>query len=423
MRLLFLLATFLVCGILASFEAQADFYLHPWENEFELSKTLRLNPEFTYYTSKSNSNGAGTNVGVAGLTSYTRMGMDLNTVYGLNRSISLYGRLNWIRNEISHTTLSGSVYGFGDQTMGLTYRVLQPGPSPQTKRFTLDFQFQANVPFYSNPASLANNTPFLGDGSKDLTVGAFLTLPLSQGPGPRWLLSGGGGSTWRSSDFSAALPWSVTLHYWLPEGEGLFFNIAISGIQSLKTDPKGTTGDISSAGLGAGGSFAINGINPSLVTAQGLVGYQLHSDLAVTASLSQTVWGQATPVGFAFQFGLQARFEPQGGGLEPEKNLSKLNSAEYGKANQGFINYTSESKVIRVHDRLNLIKIDKGKKDGVEVGQIFDIFSIRKDGSVSEAVARAQCLSVDVSESSLKVTEYYREVWIEEGFIAKRPLP
>ena len=42
--------------------------------------------------------------------------------------------------------------------------------------------------------------------------------------------------------------------------------------------------------------------------------------------------------------------------------------------------------------------------------------------SIGQAVARTQVTSVRMEESALTITEYFREVWIEPGFLAKRPL-
>ena len=95
-------------------------------------------------------------------------------------------------------------------------------------------------------------------------------------------------------------------------------------------------------------------------------------------------------------------------------------STAYNKANQGIQDYSLEATVTKANDRLNLVKIDKGSIDGVEKGQVFDIFSVRSDGRAAEAVARAQVTSVKSDEAALTIIEYFKEKNINEGFIAKR---
>jgi hypothetical protein len=93
---------------------------------------------------------------------------------------------------------------------------------------------------------------------------------------------------------------------------------------------------------------------------------------------------------------------------------------DYTRSNQGFQNYSLDAKVLRSNDRLNLVKIDKGTNEGVDVGQIFDVFSVQADGTVGDAVARCEVANVKADQAALSVTEYYKEIWIDEGFVAKR---
>ena len=56
----------------------------------------------------------------------------------------------------------------------------------------------------------------------------------------------------------------------------------------------------------------------------------------------------------------------------------------------------------------------------MNVGQLFDIFSVKPNGQIGDAVARAKVTSVKNDEAALTITEYFKEVLINEGFIAKR---
>jgi hypothetical protein len=84
------------------------------------------------------------------------------------------------------------------------------------------------------------------------------------------------------------------------------------------------------------------------------------------------------------------------------------------------VSYSLESKVIRSNDRLNLVKIDKGSQDGVEVGQIFDLFVPSTDQNTGEAVARGRVSNLKFNEAALVIQEYFKEVSIDNGFVARR---
>jgi hypothetical protein len=110
-------------------------------------------------------------------------------------------------------------------------------------------------------------------------------------------------------------------------------------------------------------------------------------------------------------------------GNPQRKRPDQISNQDYGRGNQGFVTYGLEAKVLRANDRLNLIKIDKGLNDGVEMGQQFDIFPVLQNGKIGEPIARAQVTAVRAQEAALAVTEYFQEILIEEGYIARTPMP
>src|SRR5205814_792890 len=124
------------------------------------------------------------------------------------------------------------------------------------------------------------------------------------------------------------------------------------------------------------------------------------------------------PSGTTVEVAAQFSWGPRPGHAKP----ADLTPDQYGHSNQGFVNYSFEGHVSRVNDKLNMFKVDKGHVNGVEVGQTLDVFAVGKDGIIGEAIARAKVTSVKSDESVLKIVEYYKEKWIEEGFIVKRPL-
>ncbi len=398
--------------------AYADYYFHHWENQRETPGTFRLAPELLYYSSNTNYDPTGNAAPVVGLEKYQRLQTDVAVAYGFNPYLSAFARLSWARVEIQNATAPGNSFGPGDQSFGATIHLLGPKPGDLATFFdgiALDVQAQFDVPTYDNTQSAVKGTPALGDGSFDMTFGAFATLPIAHTKSATWLVVGGGGYTHRSASFSAAVPWSVTGKY-VSSGEGVNFSLSAMGFQSLRNDPYAAQGGIGRGTL-AGGSAAVNAVNPSLFVLRAQAGYALNRKIGFWAAATQPMYGQAAPKGFAISFGMQARWDPSTG-----KNAAAISPEEYGKSNQGFVNYVGEGKVSQVSERLNLIRIDKGAQDGIEVGQVFDIFSVKNNGTIGEAVARARCTQVTPIDASLVITETFKEVWIEEGFIVKRPI-
>jgi hypothetical protein len=405
--------------------AYADFFIHSWDNHHTSSKLFDVGADLIWYRTTSNFDSKGTSFTPTGLDSYQRVLLDLNATVGLTAKISLYGRLNWEMSKVDSTNTTafvGTAYGLGDQTLGLNYRVYE---KPQG--IAIDLQGQIDFPTYSNAEAPANsstpatNAPNLGDGTVDATIGAFLTIPVSQKSESEVRLLGGAGYTYRSNSFSSALPWNVNIER-MPKREGFVIQAGAFGIQSLSTDSRPNSSvlvDTSSGSLGTGGSYITNAINPSQMTLRGGAGWLTKDDLKFTVSVAQSIWGKEAPNGLTLALGFQTHFggEPRGP-IDPAFE----NPARYGKSNQGYVNYGLEAKVLRANDRFNLVKIDKGLDHGVQIGDTFDIFMTNKDGSVGSAIARGRVSSAKGGEAAIRIDEYFKEVWIEEGFTARRPI-
>ena len=160
-------------------------------------------------------------------------------------------------------------------------------------------------------------------------------------------------------------------------------------------------------------------MNPTLLQGTGKVGCRWPSGFSVSVAGSEAVWGQSAPRGF-LGYGIVDIPFGQNGREPPLKEPALVPPKKYGAANQGFVAYSLEAKVQRVSDRINQLRIDKGAQQGVAVGQVFDIFVVRPDGTVGESVARCKVTSVKNDDSNLTIVEYIREVFIEEGFLARR---
>jgi hypothetical protein len=396
--------------------ARADFYLHHWNDFHSSPKEFNLGLAAGLYSTSDNYDGGGSRFVPAGLESYKRIQTDAAVSYGFNPHLTAFGRLGWARAELGSTTspLRGSTFSFTDATVGANYRVLE-----RMHSYNVDLQLQVDLPMYSNNGLTA---PALGDATTDITGGAFGSIPALHTHNGTLTVLAGAGYTYRTDSRSSALPWTVAASF-APSAEGFFGSVGGTGQMSLNTDSRATTLTATTPAVtfapNAGGSFISGAVNPSLFIVTGEAGYRFGEDLAVNAFAAQSVWGQGAPNGFHAGFALKTKF----GGSKPVMgNGARMTPMDYGRSNQGFLNYSTEAKVMRVNDRLNLVKLDKGTQDGIAVGQVFDVFMTRKDGNTGETVARGHITAVQSNEAALTVDEYFKEIWIDEGFVAKRPV-
>lgn len=211
-----------------------------------------------------------------------------------------------------------------------------------------------------------------------------------------------------------AIPYSLALRY-DPYTDGIKALVGAYGFQSLSTDAGGFT-----SCSGAGGSCISNAVNPSGMYLRAQAGYQIDPRMNVTLTFAQSLYGQSMPNSTAILAAFQMGFDFMG--KRDKLTSTKTMSSEPKHSSAGFANYNLESHVKKVNDRQALIKIDKGSQEGIEEGQNFDVFTPGKGGQKMEAIAKASVVSVAADEATLKITEYYKEVWIEEGFIVKKPL-
>lgn len=414
-------------GSLALFssQARADFFIHSWDDHHTSAKLFDVGADLLWYRTTTNFDSKGTSFTPSGLDSYQRVLLDLNATVGFTSKLSLYGRLNWELSKVDSSNtaaFTGSGYGLGDQTVGLNYRIYE---KPQGA--SIDLQGQVDFPAYSNTiaaptATDVTNTPNLGDGSVDFTVGAFLNYVLAEKTESTVKLVAGAGYTYRTASFSAAVPWSASLAL-QPRREGFVIQAGGYGIQSLSTDSHpGNSAliDTSSGSLGTGGSYITNAINPSIAVLRGELGYRTRDDLQFTGTVAQSIWGHEAPNGMTLGFSFKTHFggERDGGPKDP----ALQSTVKYGHSNRGYVNYGLDAKVLRANDRFNLVKIDKGLDNGVQIGDTFDIFMNNPDGSIGSAIARGRVTTVKGNEAAIKVEEYFKEVWIEEGFTARRPI-
>jgi hypothetical protein len=435
-------AAFLVLLAAAfSTEARADFFFHTWDDHHEDQGLFKLDTDLLYYDTSSNFDYAKATFAPSGFQSYNRIEGDLTGTYGINPWLSAYARVTLAKATVNVAS-SANISGFGDQTVGANARVVDNHASG----FALDLQLQIDFPAYSNASATAAGEPFLGDGSTDVTFGGLFDYAFARRPARHdvFSLTGGFGYTYRTESFSSALPYAVDVKD-AHDREGWLASVGFAGMLSLGNDARqyGTTDTYAVAqSAGTGGSFVTNAIDPTLFYIRGTVGYELSNHTTFTLTAMKAIYGQQSPDGTEIIAGAQFYLgdnptqkkanqpapNPRREVLEdrdrnPEhKNAALQDPAEYGHSNQGYVDYSLDAKVIKTNDRLNVILIDKGTNDGVEMGDTFDVFADSKDPAGGAAIARGTVVRVNATQTVVKITEYFQEVYIDAGATAKRPV-
>ncbi|OFZ21550.1 MAG: hypothetical protein A2X94_05445 [Bdellovibrionales bacterium GWB1_55_8] len=402
------LRTASIAGLLLTFPvppAHADFFLQHWENKHQSPKVLDISARLGAYFTEKNFDDSGSLEKPNDLNRYSRIDSDLALSWGLSRRLSVFGRSSWAHVELDHAVIPGNAFGLTDQTVGANFRIYE---SPILSRLStaLDLQIQLDFPAYDNAVAAAAGSPALGNGSVDSTAGAFLTVPVSQNTSRSILMTGGAGYTYRSSGFSAAIPWSITAEYRPATPERVFGSLGMTGTYSLLTDESPSLRPSSMSG----GSLFTNAVNPSLATLKGAFGYQFTRGFKIFLHGSQSIAGQRSPLGFVAGFGIQAAL---GGQLTPLGS-----ETEHPYANRGFVNYSLDAPVLRSDAQLSLVRVGKGRQDGVEVGQVFDVFE--KNPANGDAVARGRVTAVRFDDSDVRILEVFKQISIDEGFVARR---
>lgn len=405
--------------------ARADFILHAWEDQHEDAGFSNFKFSTFYYRTGSNFKGPqGSNLTPAGFNDLQKAEEDFTFRYGLSQRISFYGRITASYVEADSSIRSGTHFGMGDQSFGLTIRLFESPPDPETppshRLPALDLQIQSDIPFYNVATAERDQKLYLGDGTVDLTPGLFANIPFNIDLTHQLNTQFGVGFTFRSQQFSSALPWIISGSY-LPLHEGYFAEITGFGFVSLRNDGHSASSLATSPrfiqNASSGGSLATSAINPTLIQLRGKVGYQWSPEVQLSLAAQGAIAGQSAPEGYSLFTEIQFRL---GNGKATKKSPFSQTAAEYGQANQGFIHYSLEAKVIKINERLNLVKIDKGSQDGIKVGDAFDLFENKVDGTTGNAIARGRVIQIKDSESAIELTDFFQDEWPEAEFIAKR---
>ncbi len=414
----------LLCLLIAGLTAGSAHATSPFrfDNRRENANSWRLLPEISDLSSTENYDQTGAKSAVTNLNSYKKTQLDLTLIYGLTPKLSLFGRLSMASISFETTTLTGSGSGLTEQGLGMNYRLWEAASGPGARPKAIDGQFSVDIPLYDNVGSRSSTPrqPLRGDGSLDLTAGAFGTFPLNQGLGQRLYLIAGLGLTLRGSSYSKAIPYQIQIAG-LPEKSGILYRAGFFGFKSMASDPATGTAISPQAETGiagkpdsqdAGGSLIVDALNSSYMHLRATIGYQWGAGDQIFATYLMPMSGTSTAVVKGIIVGAQFRF-PAG----KESSAASQNSA---RPPAGKLAYDLEGRVKQANDKLNLIKIDKGEANGVQKGQIFDIYRTGPNGLAADLVARGVVTGVSSTESIVNLRQYKKEVWVQAGFIARR---
>lgn len=416
----------LILGIvLASFflqHARADLILHPWENFYLGQATSRIQYQVSYFETTTNYTPNGNLFSPPGLREYQRIQNDLMTQWSLSESSLAFFRLSWAYLKQSGTTSPGQRWGLTDQSVGFNQNLFQ---SPSLR---IDFQTQLDFPAYSDSSQHPSPRPALGDGSLDLSLGFFLEAPLLRYQSSNFSLLTGLGYTARNQGFSSALPITLGLSYSTPD-QGIFAQLINYSFFSLKTDAHAKDPSHYRSNDRSGGSYLLQAMNPSLSQLQLRVGYEWSSSKKIWISATQSIWGQMSPENHQFHLNISLPLNTPTTKIvnnsTPNTRVFETSStphSEVTKISDPHPPVLRDAQVLNSHDRLNLIKINQGNIDGVQIGQLYQIYSPVLDPKLKQPIAQGKVSHTKPHESVIEVVEFFHETWIEKGFLA-RPIP
>lgn len=393
----------------------AEFFAHPLELQTAHRGQFLLIPRTQlYYTESNFDNGGGSEV-PNGLDRYWRLGADLTLRYGLLNRLILFGRLSWVYVQTDHSTLDGSSYGLPDPTFGLTVEFTDPDSF-----LRLWFQSQIEVPVYDNESAQADGNPYLGDGVLSLTGSFFGRFEFLNTPTRGMSLTLGSGFNYRDHHLPPLIPFSATFKL-EKKLEGPQFGGKIHGVAAFAQDSNESLqipAELNPVN-GSGGIDFIDARSPNVIQAAAFLGHRFNPGLAILGEVGKSIWGKNAPNAWTFQASLEASLGWDYTSREGIKEGGKEYD-HYLESNKGFLTYDTEGTVVKINDRMNLIKINKGSRDGVKRGDTFDIFARQTEDGPGDTIARAKVTAVRPEESALEIEEYFKEAYVEVGCPAKK---
>jgi len=365
----------------------------------------RLGLTGSYFSSSNNFNQEGEKVASQ---TFQVLGGGLFGHYGMSDEFTALAALSGANHRVDATTTTLTGTGLTDLEIGLRY---QPKQIP----VRLIFDASALFPLYSrlSPEKWASNRidrdiP-LGGGATELALQATFELPVSH----TFYVGAGASYVNRSAGFSSLLNYSGYLKYEDPQN--VFARFGVIG-QSPITDDQyksqaltTTVNERSTAAIG--GANAFNTINPSHLKIDAALGIFFNKHILASIGFQLPMTGKNIAQGATFFAAIGYEW-----GATPK-------NSGYEHSNRGFQEYYLAAKVIQANNQLKQILVDKGKSEGIKVGELLDVFEPNQgEGTFGETVARGRVLEVGPTRTKIKLLEFFKETKIQEGFVVRRPV-
>lgn len=367
-----------------------------------------------YYNTANNFDGSGQSVALpTGNAAHLSKGIGFFEI-GINERFSFFSEVDYIYNAVETSAFQNSGTGLGHLSAGLQFYNRK---APVYLLATL----AGKIPLYSRAGSdvwsATSNTVSvpLGDGASQLLALGGLEIPLSE----NLYIGGGVGFLGRTQGYSSAFPYRAYLRY--EKRYSVFFKVGVAGQQTSFSDKY--TDEISPADRSnavLGDSEAFNATNPSFGQFQATLGGYLTDTTFLGITGGADLYGKNSSQGFFVSGAL---------GFEFSKPNEK-GTPDYHHSNRGFQTYSMEAKVIQVNNRLKQALINKGLRNGIQLGELLDIFGLSKstapENSSNQAIGRAKVIEAGPTRSKIEVLEFFtpdtQPVRIEEGFVVRRPI-
>jgi hypothetical protein len=398
---------FLILACFACSPVRAEVLLAPLTSLYEPHGSVRLKQDFGFFLTKSNYRSDGTSVIPGSFNQLKRIHSATEAMFGWTPQFSGGARLTVANIEYDRISQAQGKSNTGiDSIAGLLNSRLIANEDGSA----LDLGLELSFPLHDGTASTTNDPP-VGDGAADVNVFGTYGFVVGADERSRYRLAPLFGLTYRTNDYPLAVRWSALASREVVN-DGIIATIGLFATHSF-SNKNVPASRVVSASTEAGGSFMIKSPQPSHLSFLLKPGYQFSKATQVFASYQQTLSGSFAPAGWQGVLSGVFRF-----GSEP----SKEEELTTGSGTERFSTYGLSASVTRTNDQLYLIKINRGSEDGVEEGQLFDLFEPGSSSREAKPLARARVTAVKGREAALKVIEYHRQQVIEDGTIARRVL-
>jgi hypothetical protein len=426
--------TLLGLGLLALYTANAEAAGPKWPiadiPRFWIlgENNAHFSADGTFFFSKENYNEDGLAEQPATMQNVKYTDLRLHTGFGFSPTLSLFFQAD-IRNLFVQNTEGGNISdtdnrGFGDAFVAARYLLYRSRatdrvyPTEWTPDSWLALAEGSWVfPLYDIAKS---GKPPLGDQSNDFTG----MLRLAWYANDWFALSGGAGFTYRTAGYRALVPWNIRADLLFLERSKFRLWAEVSAqeragapsqaVNATQVDPI------------PGGSLLFKSEAPvqrtGTIGAAYLIGKEWELALAgnVTATGVASAKGQGLSLGLAWRpYQVpELRYDDY-----RRAQIAKLQKEPRAYSNKPVVRYGFQATVLKVSGQGNFLKINYGRKDGLKVGDAFQVFEPDEFSSnkVRTPIALVRVHICRIDDSFLRVEQRYGSgVVIKPGYEVRR---